>query len=131
LTGACVAAWQWQQQQQQQGIQKKQQKPEKRKIRDPILAKRMIKAAPVKSKSMISAAAGRAAAAAVVPGSQSTEIEMNASRHSPSGLLEEDKKFPSPSPSSPSLNGKKKKECDGMEQALILKGELDRVLRGL
>jgi hypothetical protein len=133
LTGACVAAWQWQQQQQQQGIQKKQQKPEKRKIRDPILAKRMIKAAPVKSKSMASAAssAGRAAGSAVVPGSQSTEIEMNASHHSPSGLLEEDKKFPSPSPSSPSLNGKKKKECDGMEQALILKGELDRVLSGV
>ena len=48
---------------------------------------------------------------------------MNASQHSPSGLLEEDKK---------SLNGgKKKKECDGMEQALILKGELDRVLSGV
>jgi hypothetical protein len=96
-----------------------------------ILAKRMIKAAPVKSKSMASAAssAGRAAGSAVVPGSQSTEIEMNASHHSPSGLLEEDKKFPSPSSSS--LNGKKKKECDGMEQALILKGELDRVLSGV
>lgn len=54
---------------------------------------------------------------------QNPEIEMNStdSNHGNSSPNLEDKK----------TSSKKKKESDGMEQALILKGELDRVLSGV
>jgi hypothetical protein len=103
-----------------------------------ILAKRMIKSLPMKPKSITprtdielmntSTHGGSGSGGGRAGGGGGTGT--GGGQHSPSGLLENDQKSLSPSLNG-NGNGKKKKECDGMEQALILKGELDRVLSGV